>query len=604
MSDVQDINLLELIEETTKEYGKNNKFKYGIAENFECHKYTHIEFSDCMTTFVGESSNGKSSFMRMLDWVQYNSLRGDKHITTGERECRGIIGTINGFEVKREITPSHNRYYITHKSWEQEFILEGFGVNVPLEVSAVLGAFKVKIDDKKNNDLKINYMEQGSGWFLTSDQYTSTTKAKAVSLLYGVHFLDQSIKDTKVELNKVNKNISGNEEEIESLKLKLKQYDYLDDLKARIDKVQALYDRQVKLKTLSEKVKELNTKYIKVCYEYNKSVKLLEQININNIDGASNLIKDIAIKLNKANNLVRLDKGYSHSTKEINNADRVINEGLKLDDIDELINNISQSTNNLKILIKLNEDYVVTNRNIKTENDILKIEDNNNKANTLLNNATEKFNLIANTIPLINKYTNTKKKIGNANLVIKYSPLVSKLDGNIEKANSLIYKLNNLNSVTQPYKVVDAQLDKIRRILDESKDINKLSKRYKDATRDLNKANTLIPLKNEYNTIKAKIENTKPFIQQEDKLNRIDDSISKINNLFRVYEGVFSLKKEIMNKNKLIDEEDVTIKEKLNDLNNSICKYEEIIKQIGVCPLCRSEINDNVVDHLIVELNK
>lgn len=600
----ESINLLELIEQTIKTYGSNNKFKFAIAENFECHKYTHIDFSENMTVFVGESSNGKSSFMRMLDWVQYNSLRGDKHITTGERECRGTIGTFNGFVVKREITPSYNRYYITHESWDQDYILEGFGVNVPYEVQVVLGAFKVKIDDKRQNDLKLNYLEQGQGWFLTSDQYPSTTKAKAVGLLYGVHYVDQAIKDTKYELDKVNKKISSTEEEIKVLKEKAKSYEYLDNLKKNIDLIEKAYEEGVRLKNLSDKLMDLNIKYTKECSDYDNTVKLLRRIDESKIKEAETLISGMNEKLTKLKALSRLSKDYKFSVQEIITNQDIIERGTISANAEQLIKEVEGDIQKLKRLSKLSKNYSNTKESIKKADEYIALENSIKKADNIMVVATGNLRKGSKLIPLSKELALKNKQIVNCDRIIDTSKDIAIADEKAKYLVNEISRLKKLNSLTLPYQNVVRELKNIEIIFDRAKDIYRAEERFNEAQRLFNKTTRLIPLSSNYKDAMAQLNSLKPQLEQEGKLKKLEKLFHQVEELLAKHELLLNLREELIMTKNSIDKEDALIEEKQIELETLISRYEGVITEIGVCPLCRSEITEDIVGHLIVELRK
>lgn len=600
----ENINLLELIEDTIKTYGSNNKFKYAIAENFECHKYTRIDFSENMTVFVGESSNGKSSFMRMLNWVQYNEPRGDKHITTGERECRGTIGTFNGFIVKREITPSYNRYYITHESWDQDYVLEGFGVNVPYEVQLVLGAFKVKIDDKRQNDLKLNYLEQGQGWFLISDQYPSTTKAKAVGLLYGVHYLDQAIRDTKYELDKVNRRISSTENEIEQLREKAKAYDYLDDLKAKIDLVEKAYNDGVRLKNLSDKLMELNVKYAKATNDYNEAIKLLGRIDEDRLQEAETLISVIEDKLTKLNTLSTLSKDYKFSLSEIVTNKSIIERGTISNDAETLVKEIEQDIKKLKNLSKLNSSYINTKEIIKNSEKVIALDSNLKKAEIISSAAEKSLRKGAKLINISIELSDKQDKLDWCNKVIDNGKYITIADETAKHIANEIAKVKKLKSLAIPYRMVLEGLEKVEDTLTKARDIDIAEERFNNAYGLFKRSKRLIPFSSKYKEVLGQLESLKPELEQESKLKKLDSLLDRIKNIFARHEVLLKLRFDLMKENSSIENENVLITRKQKELEDLINKYESIIRELGVCPLCRSEITEDVVGHLMMDLKK
>jgi exonuclease SbcC len=554
---VSDIDLISLIDETIKEHSDNNKIDYAVAENFESHKYTKIDFSKNMTVFVGESSAGKSSFMRMLDWVMYNSLRGDTHITTGESECRGIIKTINGFKVTREITKSYNRYYITHSSWDRQYILEGFGVDVPFEVQKVLGAYKVRIDDKKQNDLKLNYLEQGQGWFLTSDAYTSTTKAKAVGLLNGVHYIDQAIKDTKNELNKVSRGISTEEKEIEELEKELKEYEYLDNLKNTIDSLEKSYKKADKLNTKTDTLLKLSVKYSEACVDLEKTREFLEDDKVSNIDTAD-------FKITK------LDSEFK----------------------------------NLKNLNRLNKEYKNLEENIKKQEEILESKYIIDVSNQLLKDSAININTLGYLLNSKKELDKLNSRIISADKVIEKSQGIDNAYSYIFKADDRIRTLSSVLNKRDSYLKSKRSLDNIEKVLNKSKDIEKANKTYDKASDLLEKTTKLVGFYKKVNREKTHITKLDTQLGKTKHLDSIIKKREKIKQDISKFKRLTGLKDRLIKESSKVNKEKESIKCNEEKLNNHINKYEESIKEVGVCPTCKSSITENVVEHLIKEFRK
>ncbi len=600
----ESIDLLALIEETVKKYGSNNKFKYAIAENFECHKYTRIEFSELLTVFVGMSSQGKSSFMRMLDWVMYNSIRGDEHISTGEKECRGTIATCNGFIVTREITPSRNRYYLTHESWDQDFILERFGVNVPYEIQVVLGAFKVKVDDKRQNDLKLNYLEQGQGWFLISDQYPSTVKAKAVGLLYGVHYLDQAINDTKYELDRVKKSIASTEKDIEGLKEELKKYEHLDDLKKRIGLIQKAYDKGVMLKTLAEKLVDLKEKYGVVCCEYNDTVALLSRINEDELNEAEAVVQDLGEKIEKLSRLSALAGEYKASVREVKACNEIIQRGSMPDTVDQLMREVKDGIQRLKTLAKLGEGYYETKEIIKIAEKQIAVEGDAKKAEKLLKSAVAGLEKGARLIPMAVELNDRLVKLKNCERMIEGGRNISLAEAKLKEATSDVDRFIKIKALVEPFKRVQDEINRAVNTLDKVKGISEAEKRFKRLYRRFEKGVRLIPLSDAYKDVIAQIRALEPHLEHEGSTKKMNALKKKVEELLVRHETLLRVRAEYKRTLESIQGESSTVEQKLKELDGMIEKYETIIQELGICPLCKSEITGDVIKHMVGELRK
>jgi len=127
-----------------------NTIKRLIIENFQSHQKTIVDLGQVgeLTTIVGPSDSGKTAILRALRLLLFNTPLGTD-IRVGSSFVRVSAEYSSGHIVIRERTASGNRnqYKIIAPGETEPLILEGFGVNVPLEITEITGVKPVTIGD-------------------------------------------------------------------------------------------------------------------------------------------------------------------------------------------------------------------------------------------------------------------------------------------------------------------------------------------------------------------------------------------------------------------------------------------------------------------------
>ena len=217
-----------------------------ILENFQSHKYTEVEFDQYLNVIVGPSDHGKTAIIRGIKWALFNEPSGDFFIREGENECSVTIVFSDGSKIKRYRNKTKNAYYL-YDSEGKETVFEGFGTKVPREIIERTSMRKIILDS--NQSSSINIGEQLEGPFLLSEK--NSTRANAIGRLVGVHIIDDALKDTLKDIRNLNIKRKNHEEILENLKNNLSEYDYLDDLKTKTEKLKIIrnniYNYQSKL---------------------------------------------------------------------------------------------------------------------------------------------------------------------------------------------------------------------------------------------------------------------------------------------------------------------------------------------------------------------
>lgn len=230
-------------------------------ENFQSHVKTVIKPAPAgkLTVIVGPSDSGKTSIIRALRWLFYNTPQGMDFINVKAGAARIATEYADGRQVVRE---RHRRNYNRYEASEQKF--EGFGSGVPLEVQEATGIRPVMIGDM---ELNLNLAEQLDGPFL-GKSVSAGVRAKVLGKLAGTEEIDYAQKQLNTDLYRQRQEEKSLTAEITGLEEQIKEFDYLP----------ALAERIARLENLAAQIKTALERREKLLYTEKKLRQVDEQI--------------------------------------------------------------------------------------------------------------------------------------------------------------------------------------------------------------------------------------------------------------------------------------------------------------------------------------
>ncbi len=211
-----------------------------VLENFQSHARSELTFGPGLNVIVGPSDNGKSAVLRAIRWALYNEPRGSDFVRSGARECRVTVTMSDGAEVVRELlltksgNPSRNRYIVTLPGEEPQ-VFEGFGHDLPAEVTRAHGMPKVLLDSDKQ--VMLSFGSQLEGPFLLAD--TGSVRAKAIGRLLGVHVVDAAHRETQKDLRAVRQEMARLESQLARYDEELAQFADIPEQEERLAQAEA-----------------------------------------------------------------------------------------------------------------------------------------------------------------------------------------------------------------------------------------------------------------------------------------------------------------------------------------------------------------------------
>ncbi len=223
-----------------------NPIQKIIIHNFQSHSETILEPAGPgqLTVIVGQSRQGKTAIFRALRWLFYNSPDGTDFIRWGCTFARVTAEYADGTQVIRYRTSGSKNQYIIRKPslvtgqkrQFEEQVYEGFGRGaVPLEVQQVTGVSPAEIGEGLT--LNLNLAEQLDGPFLGNKSVSSTARAKVLGKLAGTEEVDLAGKQLGTDLYRWKREQEAHEKAIKETKEQLREYDYLPEFKANLDRL-------------------------------------------------------------------------------------------------------------------------------------------------------------------------------------------------------------------------------------------------------------------------------------------------------------------------------------------------------------------------------
>lgn len=206
-----------------------------IIENFQSHALTEIDLSPGLTVMVGESDTGKSAALRALRWLLLNEPRGRDFIRAGTTECRVTAVLNDGTRITRERTSSRNRYLVTKPDGARD-VYEGFGSEIPKEVTDLHGVTPVHLDEDLT--VSLNVAGQLEGPFLLNQ--SGSLKSRAIGRLHAVHIIDAAARDTAQDIARLQREARRLDEQVGYLDGELANFSDLPQLRQQLDDTTAI----------------------------------------------------------------------------------------------------------------------------------------------------------------------------------------------------------------------------------------------------------------------------------------------------------------------------------------------------------------------------
>jgi DNA repair protein SbcC/Rad50 len=287
-----------------------------VLENFQSHEFTELDFSKGFNILIGESRQGKTAVLRAFDWVYENKPAGKRIIRRGKDFARVTLYLSNGYIISRYMEAKRNGkngYEITDPNTGE---VQFHNTKILPEVQKLLGFTCFQID--KDLQLNLNFLKQGTSWFLIGDQYSAPQKAKIIGGIYGTQFADAVIRDIDAETKRTNEKIKSINEELLQTENRLKEFGYLPELKESIDFVERTIKEIEELQLKKERIQKLLDKREQIVSHIRENESILSRLK--DLDKVHNLLsqlKEDVAKRNRLEELIQKHNDVSYRLKHL-----------------------------------------------------------------------------------------------------------------------------------------------------------------------------------------------------------------------------------------------------------------------------------------------
>lgn len=409
--------------------------------NFQSHEYTEMEFDRGLNVILGNSDVGKTAILRAIKWALYNEPKGDYFIRQGEKDVSVKVTFSNGVVVERAKTPSKNSYFLVDSSGN-EMRFEGFGIDVPKEITDVTNMYKVSLDNSNNKTI-LNIAEQLDGPFLLNEQ--ASLRASAIGRLIGVNYVDDALRNVVRDNKRTNQEIVELRKNKEDLKEQLDEFSYIKDYKEKYEKITKIRNKIKNLQDRFELSSKLKENLDKNKIELEETSNLVEKFK--SLNKLEILIPNLENFILKKNNFENYLNKVVKTDSEIDLINNNLNKLKSLDDLSLRVSKISENKNSLSIYENLYDKYKKNIRELSEVNNALKNYKNNDEIQKISEILKNKMDFYSKIYGYRADLNNINSKLILGNNYIKNFDNNEKIDfisKNIEDKSNYLIKLKDI----------------------------------------------------------------------------------------------------------------------------------------------------------------
>lgn len=379
--------------------------------NFQSHKQTTIDFTQGLNVIIGQSDGGKSSIIRAISAVCYNTWDSDS-MRVGETCCKITLETDKGIVTLTKDTKNKINSYSGIKFQNNEqFLFESVGVSVPQIVDEITGMAPLKIADSAVDIPNIMYQLDKHYMLaeVSGKSCTSNLIARIFDKVIGLGGMQELISQISSSMINDKKQIT-------------KKMSQSDQLKNQLIDQLVLLQQQLDIKSAKKIKKQIQQSQIdldKIDFYVQRYNSLKN--NFNNIDSkyidldvqqAKRIIQDLVQLNKKITNVEIICDKISNLKKELQQCNNIVEKYSLLNTDD--IQFIKQTCNKLYIANKVCQKYNSFNEQLKNISSTIERYCQLGLANDLLQNSKQLCNAFYKADKTISKYN---VKLGQLNVV-------------------------------------------------------------------------------------------------------------------------------------------------------------------------------------------
>lgn len=528
-----------------------------ILENFQSHEYTELDFSKGFNIFVGESKQGKTAVLRAFDWVYENKPSGKRIIRIGSDYARVTVHLSNGYVISRLTEAKRggkNGYEITDPDTGE---VEYHNTKILPEVQKILGFNPLYID--KDLQFNLNFLKQGTGWFLIGDQFSAPQKAKIIGGIYGTQYADAVIRDIDSENKRGNEKIKQANEILAQTEIRLKEYDYLPELETSIQfvektlkEIQLLKDKKEKLTGLLQKRQKLESEIV----ENNKSLEAVDEL-----DKAYVLMADLKREEMKRNQLETLLLKRSSAMTKLELLHESLDAVKDLDEVKRMLRTLNELINKRETLDKVVRKHTLVSGQLEEE--------------LLIINETEEIPRALRVVESLKK--GFDKRTAIETLLVKHL----KMMGGLSEEEELINQTSDVGQAKDLLRIIQEEIVRKRDLELKLKRVNEVEKKRVETKKSLDELELSLKATSALEDVKELFNQTIRQLERKNILaialnNRTKANVAKE----QEEQAIQGLDKKIL--------KDVAI-------------YQSVLEKAGKCPVCFGTIDKATINRIVHE---
>lgn len=424
--------------------------------NFQSHEYTEMEFDRGLNVILGNSDVGKTAILRAIKWALYNEPKGDYFIRQGEKDVSCKVTFSNGVVVERLKTPSKNSYFLVDASGN-EMRFEGFGIDVPKEITDVTNMYKVSLDNSNNKTI-LNIAEQLDGPFLLNEQ--ASLRASAIGRLIGVNYVDDALRTVVRDNKRTNQEIVELIKNKDDLKKQLDEFSYIKEYKEKFEKITRIRNKIKTLQDRLELISKIKENLDKNRIELEDVSNLVEKFK--SLNQLEIIIPNLENSLLKKNNFENYLNKILKTHREIDLINNNLNKLKSLDDFSLRVSKISENKNFLAIYENLYDKYKKNIRELSEVNNDIKHYKNNDEIQKISENLENKINFYSRIYVYKADLNNINSKLELGNNYIK----------NFDKNERIDFISKTIEDKAKILKKISEVKDKFKEVSNEIFDVN------------------------------------------------------------------------------------------------------------------------------------
>jgi len=326
-------------------------------ENFQCHKYSVLEFDKRLNVIVGESDKGKSSIIRAFEFVFGESDSAAKeYIRHGSNFASVRLYMDNGVIIERKVEKKSNGFngYNIYSPVDQKWIKSNTK-NTP-EIQTLLGYSLMSVDEKTK--LSVNFFNQDDSHFFISKNTTPSTRAKIIGTVYKTHYGDAVLRDLENEFKKSNTKLLAKREDVKRYRNEVECMVHVEPLGELVDKTRNLInkieEKKMRLSLIKQKCDKVNilgSKIRKHTAYVEKTKKVLNKKS--QIETITLLQKSLDTKNIMINKMIRDRETGVKLGRYIKAASPILSNKKNISNISERVRNNKTNITSLNNLVRM-----------------------------------------------------------------------------------------------------------------------------------------------------------------------------------------------------------------------------------------------------------